>query len=326
MDIEKFLQPVSAEQPCGVSLEDTQLLASFDAYRIFGQSTPLANDVDWREIRTHSLEALAQSKDLRLLVHLGAAELRLEGLSAYFDALVIAERWLKDFWEQVYPSVDEDAILRRNALNGFADGMAALDALRRAPLVANRQLGICSVRDCEIAAGRLTPAENEAAGLNTDQIRAIFSAATPQEIQTLDSGLGRAQDAIKGMSESMSANGGGSEAVPDFAPLVSLLAKMRLAVKPYLPVEASPAVGGDAGGDAASGGGGGLGTIRTRDDAIRVLDTVAAFFRSSEPSSPVPLFIDRAKRLVAKDFLEVLADLAPDALGEAKRVSGIKEE
>ncbi|HEY0802932.1 MAG TPA: type VI secretion system protein TssA [Steroidobacteraceae bacterium] len=325
MDIEKFLQPVSAEQPCGVSLEDTQLLASFDAYRIFGQSTPLANDVDWREIRTHSLEALAQSKDLRLLVHLGAAELRLEGLSAYFDALVIAERWLKDFWEQVYPLVDEDAILRRNALNGFADGMAALDALRRAPLVANRQLGICSVRDCEIAAGRLTPAENEAAGLNTDQIRAIFSAATPQEIQTLDSGLGRAQDAIKGMSESMSANGGGSEAVPDFAPLGSLLAKMRLAVKPYLPVEASPAVGG-AGGDAASGGGGGLGTIRTRDDAIRILDTVAAFFRSSEPSSPVPLFIDRAKRLVAKDFLEVLADLAPDALGEAKRVSGIKEE
>ncbi|MGC1524277.1 MAG: type VI secretion system ImpA family N-terminal domain-containing protein, partial [Steroidobacteraceae bacterium] len=309
---------------CGVSLEDTQLLASFDAFRIFGQSTPLANDVDWREIKTRSLEAIGQSKDLRLLVHLGASELRLDGPSAYFDALVIADRWLKDFWAQVYPAVDEDAILRRNALNGFADGMAALDALRRAPLVVNRQLGICSVRDCEIAAGRMTPAENEPAGLNQDQIRGIFTAAPPQEIVTLDSGLGRALDAVKGISESMSANGGGSEAVPDFAPLAALLAKMRLAVKPYLPVEASPAAD-EAGGEGAQPSGG-LGAIRTRDDAIRVLDTVAAFFRTSEPSSPVPLFIERAKRLVAKDFLEVLADLAPDALSEAKRVSGIKEE
>ena len=326
MDIEKFLQPLTAEQPCGVSLEDTQLLASFDAFRIFGQSTPLANEVDWREIKTRSLEALGQSKDLRLLVHLGAAELRLEGPGAYFDALAIADRWLKDFWAQVYPAVDEDAILRRNALNGFADGMAALDALRRAPLVANRQLGICSVRDCEIAAGRMTPAENEPAGLNQGQIRAIFTSAPPQEILALDSGLGRASDAVKGISESMSANGGGSEAVPDFAPLAALLAKMRLAVKPYLPVEATPAAGAEAGGEGAPAGGGGLGTIRTRDDAIRVLDTVATFFRASEPSSPVPLFIERAKRLVAKDFLEVLADLAPDALSEAKRVSGIKEE
>jgi type VI secretion system protein ImpA len=326
VDIEKFVQPLTAEQPCGVSLEDTQLLASFDAFRIFGQSTPLANDVDWREIKNRSLEALGQSKDIRLLVHLGTSELRLDGPSAYFDALVIADRWLKDFWAQVYPAVDEDAILRRNALNGFADGMAALDALRRAPLVANRQLGICSVRDCEIAAGRMAAAENEPAGLNQDQIRAIFTAAPPQEIATLDSGLGKALDAVRGISESMSANGGGSEAIPDFAPLAALLAKMRLAVKPYLPVQATPAAGGEASGEGASTGGGGLGTIRTRDDAIRVMDTVATFFRTSEPSSPVPLFIERAKRLVAKDFLEVLADLAPDALSEAKRVSGIKEE
>src|SRR5690242_21313615 len=42
-------------------------------------------------------------------------------------------------------------------------------------------------------------------------------------------------------------------------------------------------------------------------------------FRSaSEPSSPIPLLLERAKRLVAKDFLEVLAELAPDALGRSE--------
>jgi hypothetical protein len=37
------------------------------------------------------------------------------------------------------------------------------------------------------------------------------------------------------------------------------------------------------------------------------------------------LFIERAKRLVAKDFLEVLADIVPDAMDQAKAASGIRE-
>jgi type VI secretion system protein ImpA len=39
----------------------------------------------------------------------------------------------------------------------------------------------------------------------------------------------------------------------------------------------------------------------------------------------VPLFIERAKRLVAKDFLSVLEDIAPDALAQAKSVGGVRD-
>ena len=67
------------------------------------------------------------------------------------------------------------------------------------------------------------------------------------------------------------------------------------------------------------------GAIRSRQDAIRALDAVAEFFRSNEPSSPIPLLVDRAKRLVSKDFLEVLADVAPDALGQARAAGGIRQ-
>jgi type VI secretion system protein ImpA len=52
---------------------------------------------------------------------------------------------------------------------------------------------------------------------------------------------------------------------------------------------------------------------------------VADFFRRNEPSSPIPLLVDRAKRLVSKDFLEVLADIAPEALHVARAAGGIKE-
>ncbi len=68
------------------------------------------------------------------------------------------------------------------------------------------------------------------------------------------------------------------------------------------------------------------GTIGTRAEAVRALDAVAAYFRSSEPSSPVPLFVERAKRLVGKDFLAVLEDVVPDSVDQAKNVGGVRDE
>ena len=59
--------------------------------------------------------------------------------------------------------------------------------------------------------------------------------------------------------------------------------------------------------------------------ATRALDAVANFFRTHEPSSPIPLLIERAKRLVGKDFLQVLAELAPEALAPAKAASGVRD-
>jgi type VI secretion system protein ImpA len=68
-----------------------------------------------------------------------------------------------------------------------------------------------------------------------------------------------------------------------------------------------------------------VGVIKSRQDAVRALDAVAEFFRRTEPSSPIPLLVDRAKRLVSKDFLEVLADVAPDAVAQARAAGGLKQ-
>src|SRR5437868_4583757 len=151
---EALLQPITPEQPCGDNLEDTELLASFDSYRVFGQSRSLDAIEekgekgekgpplpDWAAIRARSVEALAKSKDLRLLAHLAAALLRTDGVPAFAATLNVAMQWLETYWAQVYPLVDEDAILRRNALNNFADPMAMVDRLRRTALVSSRQHG-----------------------------------------------------------------------------------------------------------------------------------------------------------------------------------------
>src|SRR5688572_20079167 len=157
-----LLQPITADQPCGENLEDTPLLASFDAYRVFGKQTPLDPPPEWAAIRARALEALSKSKDIRLLAYLGTAMLRTDGLPAFTDTLKVASQWLQTFWAETYPLIDEAAILRRNALNYFADPMAVIDGLRRMPLVASRQHGTFSLRDLDIATGLMQPTDGDA--------------------------------------------------------------------------------------------------------------------------------------------------------------------
>jgi len=91
--------------------------------------------------------------------------------------------------------------------------------------------------------------------------------------------------------------------------------------------DAAPAAGAQHAGESTpSGAPGAVGVIRSRQDAIRALDAVRMFFEQSEPSSPVPIFVERAKRLIAKSFLEVLQDIVPDALNTAKAAGGIREQ
>src|SRR6266850_1713800 len=104
-ELESLIEPISAEAPCGADLEDTQLLAGFDAYRLFGNDTPLPAGTEWREIRDKALEALSQSRDLRLLANFAAATVRIEGLSVFCTVLTVADRWLTDHWDQVFPRV-----------------------------------------------------------------------------------------------------------------------------------------------------------------------------------------------------------------------------
>jgi len=344
---QNLLEPVTAEEPCGKSLEDTDTLASIDAYQIFGQTTleavangdgaPARREVrksdrppDWEQIREESLAALRTSKDLRLLAHLGAASLRLEGIPAFVETLTVASSWLQSYWKQVYPLVDEDAIFRQNALNCFADPVAVIDGLRRAPLVSHRQHGRFSVRDLDIVAGQTTPTGDEARP-DGAQISAAFAATPIGDLKSLQSALDGALTAV-GAIDGVMRDAAGSELAPNFEKLSTQFKKMATAVRAQ--VVAHPEGAGvepEPGGQAEQGQSQGppviaVGGIRSRQDAIRAMDAAAEFFRRNEPSSPIPLFLERAKRLVSKDFLEVLADVAPDALAQAKAAGGVRDE
>jgi type VI secretion system protein ImpA len=64
------------------------------------------------------------------------------------------------------------------------------------------------------------------------------------------------------------------------------------------------------------------GPIRSRDDASRALDAVCAYLERSEPSNPAPLLIRRAQRLMTMGFLDIMRELAPDALPAVEHIAG----
>ena len=326
-----LLHAISAENPCGEDLEDTQLLASFDAYRLFGQVAPLSSETDWHDIRDRSLEALEKSKDFRLLTHLACATLRTDGVSPFVQILSVGAHWLKEWGKEVFPRVDEDSILRRNALNGFADRMAVVDGIRRATLLTHRQLGTLSIRDIEIVSGQLVPSEGEAAPMDESRLNALLAGTPDEELRALVGQLGEAMQSLKSMEEAMRSHGG-TQAAPEFELLATPLARTVKRLSDHLATRAPATAAADgassettSGETGAAGSAVSVGGIRTRDDATRALDAVAAFFRTNEPSSPIPLLLERAKRLVAKDFLAVLAELVPDALAPARAASGVRD-
>ena len=91
--------------------------------------------------------------------------------------------------------------------------------------------------------------------------------------------------------------------------------------------------GGDTPLEAQAGAGGGRAAARatragvhSREDAVRAIDEIITYFRDSEPTSPVPLLLGRAKRWVSMDFLAILEDFSPDAAREAEKLRGTPPE
>jgi type VI secretion system protein ImpA len=324
-ELESLAQPIAPEHPCGANLEDGPVLSTFNALRVFGQSTPWETPPEWPVVREQALTALHSSKDLRVLAHLGAAVVRTEGLGAFCDVLGVADLWLTQYWDTVYPGLEDEAVFRRNALSCFADRVAVIDAVRRAPLVSSRALGNFSLRDIELAQGQIQATESDTNPPQTAQLTAAFSSVPIEQLTSLEGQVAHGIEALKHVDGKMR-EAVGSDAAPDLQPLATLLQRTQKLLKEQRAAhpDAVPDQGNGAAGPDA-GAGGALGPIRTRQDAIRALDAVASYFRQQEPSSPVPLFIDRAKRLVAKDFLEVLADVVPDALAQARQAGGIRD-
>jgi type VI secretion system protein ImpA len=68
------------------------------------------------------------------------------------------------------------------------------------------------------------------------------------------------------------------------------------------------------------------GEIRTREDAIRLLESVCKYLERTEPTNPAPLLIKRAQRLMTLSFLDIIKELAPSGMEQAEMITGVRRE
>jgi type VI secretion system protein ImpA len=67
------------------------------------------------------------------------------------------------------------------------------------------------------------------------------------------------------------------------------------------------------------------GAISSREDVDRLLDRMCEYYERNEPSSPIPLLLKRCKRLVSANFLDIVRDVAPNAVDQVETLCGPKK-
>lgn len=331
IDIESLLAPTGEEPPCGPDLEyDAAFLALDQSARgkpeqQFGDTVIPAEEPVWGEVCGAAVEVLGRSKDLRAAVLLARAWVHTEGFAGLLPGLRLIHQLLERYWEGIHPRLDpdedDDPTMRMNALAPLVDPEAMVRDLRSAFLVDSRQHGTVMVRDAEIALGKL-PQRDEGEPVSQGKIETILSAVAAE-----DPGIGgRIEEtfvAAKALS-ALLADKVGPDRAPDFKPLLATL----YAVQQVCPSmeEAGPAgevtAGGAVGGEARPI----SGDIRTRQDALVMIDKIVAYFERNEPTNPAPLLLKRAKRLMNMSFVDIIKDMVPDSMSQIETIAGLGRE
>jgi type VI secretion system protein ImpA len=340
IDLEPLLAPTSADSPCGPDLSyDAEFHAMERAAegkpeQQFGEKTIPGVDPDWPEVQRCAQALLTRSKDVRPAVMLMRALTRTRHMEGMAAGLTLVCELLSRYWECAHPQLDPDdldgAVMRLNALAPLADSDTFLRDLRNAFLVEPGPHGRVPIRDILIVAGKL-PSTSEAT-MSAAEIAGIARAAAAQNPGPFEAVL-NAGERAKAL-ETLLTEKGVLQQAPDLRPFRDLLQAIipicrealsgESAVQPdgqtqtHAQAQGAPEPGIRASAPA--------GQIASREDAVRVLEIVAVFIERSEPSNPAPLFIRRAQRLMSRNFVEIIEELAPDSLSQIQKLAGLRSE
>lgn len=334
-EFSRFLEEVSADQPCGENLEYDPLLLEIGQgaegvqERAIGDSVAPGEAADWRSVKSKSLQALERTRDIQVGVFLSRASLHIDGLEGASQGLQLVHGLLTEYWDCVHPVKDEDdeyPVLRMNVLSTLSDKASFLDPLRNTPLTDSKVMGRFSLRQINAARNRSSDAEaDDREQPNESQIDAAFM---DTDLEVLEE---YSKAATRGLKEAeaiwmLTKEKVGEVDAPDFSGLVALLKELQEVL-----VEEVRKRGGKAEGGVVEEAGEAnpptqMYGINNRQDVARALDTICEYFDRSDPSSPIPFMLQRARRLLNKDFKQILADLAPDGIDQANNIFGLDKD
>ena len=348
IDIESLLSEVSPEAPCGEDLSyDASFLALEDMLRskagggVVEGVEEVTEEPNWREVREKSIELLRRSKDIRVVMYLVIASLRMDGLAGLRDGLALLQELLDRFWEHLYPKLDpednNDPLERINILQSLSpetvsdqDPMKFKQRLAEVPMCNSPQMGRFSLRDIQVAKGEISvQGDGGTAGSGMSVIDAAFQDTATDELLAASQTTEEAIEHVATITTVFSKNAAQGQ-TPDLSDFQSVLGNIHKCIQGYLAKrgygeageESAPADAEAAGGEAQKGGISLAGEIRSPKEALLAIEKVCQYFDRHEPSSPVPMLLRRAQRLVSKNFMDVIADICPDAMSHVEMIGG----
>lgn len=339
MDLKGLTASRGDDAPSGENLEydmdfiNLELAAQPGEEKQAGDEIVPAEDPDWSDVKDKAMTVLERSHDLRAAVHLAQAVIYTDGLEGFAETTAYIRSVLENFWDSAHPQLDpdddDDPTSRINATQGLAGSSTVLRGLRRAALAESRGFGRVSLRDIQLAA------EGSGDGPDAGGIAAAFQDTGAEVLTGKLAAIKQAiadVNAIDGVFNQHLPGQG-----PNFDDLVKMLRQMSSAVAEHAGGDVAAAAG-DMGGAApaaaaSSGGGGGgaavggvPGSIGSLNDVHTAIDKIMAFYQRAEPSSPVPILLARAKKLVGADFMTIMKDMAPNGLDNVRVIGGLEDE
>lgn len=354
IDTEKLLREITPDEPCGPDLEyDPEFVALFKEaegkpakYTPDGQLVDEGEDPNWRDIRDRCVAMFDRTIDLRVAMLLTNALMCHHGIEGLRDGLALIKAMHEECWDQFHPQLDpdddNDPLMRMNLIASLAapigmdgDPLRFQQRLRAVPLAISRQIGNFALRDLMVASGDLPPnASTDATPPNEQLIEAAFRDTDGDQLKAAGEAATEAASLSKALDQWITAKVGASNAA-NLAPwheIVSDLGKrLRARVAARFPGEAvaeADAIQADEAGSvgqpaqAVAVGATLSGGVHSRDDVLRALNKVLEYYAAYEPSSPVPMLIRRAQRLVTMDFIDIIRDLSPAAIDQLRVIGG----
>ena len=351
IDTAALLRPISAAEPAGEWLRyEGTYDAVQDARREEDESLPRGiwtskvKRADWAKVDILCQKALRErTKDLQLAAWLAEAWLHLYGLRGFAGGLKLCAELLNQFWQTLYPLIDESDASYRLAPVEFLDRKVAL-RLKLLPLVQapKAEQPALTFIDWERALYNDKLSQPSGGGeLSPAQFLAAAAATPPQWFITLHADLLAVDRAAMAVEAAVMSRTGEQNLV--LRGLRALIRDITVLIAQYTPevaqsadlAGAAPGSGpaqdaeGQAGGTAksaspqraeqeegAEGGPGARaiseaqgGPIRSRAEAFRRLAEAAEFLLRTEPHSPVPYLIKRAISWGNLSLVQLLPEL-----------------
>ncbi|WDH32948.1 type VI secretion system protein TssA [Pseudomonas chlororaphis] len=339
VDVQRLLETISPDSPCGGDLEydaaflELERAAQGQPERQMGDAVLPAAPPEWRQVRDLCVELFTRSKDLRIANYFLQSAIALQGLPGLVQGLQLIQQLLAQYWDDLHPKLDaednNDPTFRINALAGL-NAEPVIRLLWGMPLISSRAFGSIGLRAALNAAGLQRFASES---LSPDQLGAAFQDCAGEQLEACRAALNDAHGTLLTIEREVNERVGSTHG----ADLGTIKQLLRHAVQIIAEHAPQPGVSGavaqtgepvDAAMSPAPGAAAPriAGEIGSRDDVLRSLDRILGYYARHEPSSPVPVLLSRAKRLVSADFATIVSNLIPDGFSQFEKLRGPEGE